>query len=58
MSLNKPNKAIGPQVRQKHNEKTNKQLVILVALSLFISMQVGTQFVAYKLHFSDELGFR
>ncbi|HAT1880045.1 TPA: type IV secretory system conjugative DNA transfer family protein [Legionella pneumophila] len=57
MSLNKPNKAIGPQVRQKHNEKTNKQLVILVALSLFISMQVGTQFVAYKLHFSDELGF-
>lgn len=33
MSLNKPNKAIGPQVRQKHNEKTNKQLVILVALA-------------------------
>ncbi|HAW6249038.1 TPA: type IV secretory system conjugative DNA transfer family protein [Legionella pneumophila] len=56
MSLVKPNKSIGPQVRQKHQDKVSKQLIILLVLSLLMSMQVGTQYVAYKLHFSDGLG--
>src|SRR5690606_37769400 len=57
MNLNKPNKSIGPQVREKRQDKSNKQLIVLVVISLFISMQIGTQFVAYKLHFSDNLGY-
>ena len=56
MSLARPNKSIGPQVRQKRPGKVNKQLILLVTLSLLISMQVGTQYVAYKLQFSDGLG--
>lgn len=56
MSLSKPNKAIGPQVRKKHHGKANKQLILLVVFSLLMSMQIGTQYVAYKLHFSDGLG--
>ncbi|HBD7093897.1 TPA: type IV secretory system conjugative DNA transfer family protein [Legionella pneumophila] len=56
MSLIKPNKAIGPQVRKKHQDKVSKQLIILVVLSLLMSMQIGTQYVAYKLHFHDGLG--
>ena len=57
MSRNKPNKAIGPQVRQKQDSKTNKQLIMLIVLSIFVSMQIGTQYVAYKLHFNSGLGF-
>lgn len=56
MSL-RPNKAIGPQVRQKRQSKTNKPLVVLVICSLLISMQIGTQFVAYQFHYVDDLGF-
>tara|TARA_R110002126_G_scaffold11644_2_gene51844 strand:- start:942 stop:2792 length:1851 start_codon:yes stop_codon:yes gene_type:complete len=48
MKLQKPNKAIGPQVRQKRHPKLNKTLMLLVVLALLISMQIGTQFVAYK----------
>lgn len=57
MNLNKPNKAIGPQVREKHQDKTSRQLIIFIVLSMLLSMQIGTQFVAYKLHFSEGLGF-
>ncbi|ABQ54180.1 TPA: TraM recognition domain-containing protein [Legionella pneumophila subsp. pneumophila] len=57
MSMSKPNKSIGPQVRKKRVEKTNKQIVFLVVLALFVSMQIGTQFVAYKLHYHQSLGF-
>lgn len=57
MSPNKPNKAIGPQVRQKKNGKLKPSLILSVVFSLFISMQVGTQFVAYKFHYVDGLGF-
>ncbi|KTD64443.1 type IV secretory system conjugative DNA transfer family protein [Legionella spiritensis] len=56
MSLMKPNKAIGPQVRQKRQDRENKQLILLVVLSLLMSMLIGTQYVAYKLHFHDGLG--
>jgi type IV secretion system protein VirD4 len=48
MSLKKPNKSIGPQVRQKRHPKLNKTLMLLIVLALLISMQIGTQFVAYK----------
>ncbi|HAU1457933.1 TPA: TraM recognition domain-containing protein [Legionella pneumophila] len=57
MSMSKPNKSIGPQVRKKRVEKTNNQIVFLVVLALLISMQIGTQFVAYKLHYHQSLGF-
>ncbi|NCT57013.1 MAG: type IV secretory system conjugative DNA transfer family protein [Legionella sp.] len=57
MSPNKPNKAIGPQVRHKKNGKLKPSLILSMVLSFFISMQVGTQFVAYKFHYVDGLGF-
>ena len=53
MNMNKPNKAIGPQVRQKHNNKANKQLIALVVIASLISMQIGTQYAAYKLYHAD-----
>ncbi len=48
--MNKPNKAIGPQVRQKPVPKLHPTLIILVIFSLLISMQIGTQYLAFKLH--------
>lgn len=57
MSVVKPNKAIGPQVRQKPASKINARLVFLVSLSILISMQIATQYVAYKLHYHESLGF-
>lgn len=57
MRASKPNKAIGPQVRQKKSSKTNKSLVLLVMCAFLISMQLGTQFLAYQFHYADELGF-
>ena len=56
MSL-RPNKAIGPQVRQKRQGKTNKLLVVLVIGALLISMQIGTQYIAYRFQYADNLGF-
>ena len=57
MSSSKPNKAIGPQVRQKNPGKLNHPLVLLVILSFLISMQIGTQFFAHQFHYADDLGF-
>jgi type IV secretion system protein VirD4 len=56
MSFNKPNKAIGSQLRKKQHSKTNKRTTLLVLLSLFISMQLATQFIAIKFHYHHNLG--
>jgi type IV secretion system protein VirD4 len=57
MTLNKPNKAIGPQVRQKPHKRFNLPLIgLAVIFSLLISMQIATQYVAYKLHYHESLG--
>ncbi|MCC5791323.1 MAG: type IV secretory system conjugative DNA transfer family protein [Legionellaceae bacterium] len=53
----KPNRSIGPQVRQKHDNKASKQLIMLVMLAFLISMQIGTQYAAYKLYHADTLNF-
>lgn len=57
MSSSKFNNAIGPQVRRSHKRNFKSQLVIPIVASILLSMQIGTQYVAYKLHFSDSLGF-
>ena len=57
MSSSKPNKAIGPQVRQKKHGKMNNSLFLLVICSFLISLQIGTQFLAYQFHYTDGLGF-
>ncbi len=56
MKLDKPNKAIGPQVRVKNN-KTNFVLIGLIVLSFIISMTIGTQYIAYKFNYHSSLGF-
>ncbi|HCX3337898.1 TPA: conjugal transfer protein TraG, partial [Legionella pneumophila] len=56
MSQNKPNKAIGPQVREKNHSKINRTLVLLVICSFLISMHIGTQFFAHQFHYADALG--
>ncbi|QDP71430.1 conjugal transfer protein TraG [Legionella israelensis] len=53
----KPNRSIGPQVRQKPENKASKQLIMLVMLAFLISMQIGTQYAAYKLYHADTLNF-
>lgn len=57
MSSNKPNKSIGPQVRQKTLSKTRKKLICLVLCCFLASMEVGTQFIAYQFHYAQGLGF-
>ncbi|CZP95827.1 Conjugal transfer protein traG [Legionella pneumophila] len=57
MTLNKPNKAIGPQVRQKPNQRFNLSLIGLALLSVIVSLQIGTQYLAWKFHYHESLGF-
>ena len=57
MTLNKPNKAIGPQVRQKPNQRFNLPLIGLALLSVIVSLQIGTQYLAWKFHYFEGLGF-
>jgi type IV secretion system protein VirD4 len=57
MNLTKPNKSIGPQVRQKQDNKTNIRLIGMIILGFLISLEIGTQYVAYKFHYHDSLGF-
>ncbi|MFO3582127.1 type IV secretory system conjugative DNA transfer family protein [Legionella pneumophila serogroup 1] len=56
MSTQKPNKAIGPQVREKSSGSMSHALVVAVLCSGLISMQIGTQFLAYQFHYADPLG--
>ncbi|HHU0103077.1 TPA: type IV secretory system conjugative DNA transfer family protein [Legionella pneumophila] len=56
MSTQKPNKAIGPQVREKPSGSMSHALVVAVLCSGLISMQIGTQFLAYQFHYADPLG--
>ncbi|HEI6745938.1 TPA: type IV secretory system conjugative DNA transfer family protein [Legionella pneumophila] len=56
MKQSKPNKAIGPQVRQKPTSNFNIRLIMLVMCSFLISMQIGTQFLANRFHYADALG--
>ncbi len=56
MRLRKPNKAIGPQVRQKRDKTVNTPLIAAVIFSLLISMQIATQYVAYQFHYHESLG--
>ncbi|HAT1811113.1 TPA: type IV secretory system conjugative DNA transfer family protein [Legionella pneumophila] len=56
MSTQKPNKAIGPQVREKPSGSISHALVVAVLCSGLISMQIGTQFLAYQFHYADPLG--
>ncbi len=56
MSHSKPNNAIGPQVRQKKSGRLNTSLVALVIGAFLISMQIGTQFLAYQFHYAEGLG--
>ncbi|HHF7372286.1 TPA: type IV secretory system conjugative DNA transfer family protein [Legionella anisa] len=57
MRNRKPNKAIGPQVRQKPTGNLNIRLIMLVMCAFLISMQIGTQFLAHQFHYADVLGF-
>lgn len=57
MTLNKPNKAIGPQVRQKPSQRFNLPLIGLALLSVIVSLQIGTQYLAWKFHYHENLGF-
>lgn len=57
MSSFRPNKAIGPQVRQKRQPKKNKSHIFLVVCSFLFSMQIGTQFIAHQFHYASNLGF-
>lgn len=56
MNSDKPNNAIGPQVRQKRAGKINAYLFLLIVSSVLVSMQIGTQFFAYQFNYSDGLG--
>ncbi|HCJ4394760.1 TPA: type IV secretory system conjugative DNA transfer family protein [Legionella pneumophila] len=56
MSHSKPKNAIGPQVRQKKSGRLNTSLVALVIGAFLISMQIGTQFLAYQFHYAEGLG--
>lgn len=51
-----PNKAIGPQVRQRPHMRFNLPLIGLALLSLIVSLQIGTQYLAYKFHYHESLG--
>lgn len=51
-----PNKAIGPQVRQRPHKRFNLPLIGLALLSLIVSLQIGTQYLAYKFHYHESLG--
>ncbi|HBP6867968.1 TPA: type IV secretory system conjugative DNA transfer family protein [Legionella pneumophila] len=57
MTVNKPNKAIGPQVRQKLPKRFNLTLIGLTLFSVMASLQIGTQYLAYKFHYHENLGF-
>ncbi|WP_412758150.1 type IV secretory system conjugative DNA transfer family protein [Legionella bozemanae] len=57
MNLNKPNKSIGPQIRQKPDNKTTRRLISMTLLGFLISLEIGTQYVAYKFHYHASLGF-
>ncbi|HIF0226156.1 TPA: type IV secretory system conjugative DNA transfer family protein [Legionella anisa] len=57
MNLNKPNKSIGPQVRQKQDNKRSIRLIGMIILGFLISLEIGTQYVAYKFHYHNSLGF-
>lgn len=57
MSFSKLNKAIGPQVRQKPHNQMNLFIALWVFVCLLISMQIATQYAAYKLHYHASLGF-
>ncbi|MDI9818641.1 MULTISPECIES: type IV secretory system conjugative DNA transfer family protein [unclassified Legionella] len=56
MNHSKPDKAIGPQVRQKKSGRFNTSLVVLVIGAFLMSMQIGTQFLAYQFHYAEGLG--
>lgn len=56
MQSNHSNKSIGPQVRKKPDFNHQKRLIGLFFLSLILSMQVGTQYIAYKFNYHDSLG--
>lgn len=57
MNLSKPNKSIGPQVRQKQDNKRIIYLIGMIILGFLISLEIGTQYVAYKFHYHNSLGF-
>ena len=57
MNLSKPNKSIGPQVRQKQNNKRTIRFISMTLLGFLISLEIGTQYVAYKFHYHASLGF-
>ncbi|KTD42987.1 conjugal transfer protein TraG [Legionella parisiensis] len=57
MNLSKPNKSIGPQVRKKQDNKTTIRLISMTLLGFLISLEIGTQYVAYKFHYHASLGF-
>lgn len=58
MTSKNMNNSIGPQVRkQKENPASKYLMVLMVCGALLISLQVATQFMAYKLHYHPALGF-
>ena len=57
MNLSKLNKSIGPQVRKKQDNKTTIRLISMTLLGFLISLEIGTQYVAYKFHYHASLGF-
>lgn len=52
----KNNNAIGPLAKQTSQVKKNQYMLVLVLGSVLISMQLATQFMAYKFHYSPLLG--
>lgn len=49
------NNAIGPQIRKK-NTKKNHKMKLVALISLFLGLQVSTQFFAYLFHYDPLLG--
>ena len=57
MRSEKRNNAIGPQVREKKQNTDKLSMVLFVGIACLISLQIATQFVAYKFTYHPSLGF-
>jgi type IV secretion system protein VirD4 len=50
------NNAVGPQIRARQQVKFKKGPLLLVLLALLMSLQGGTQFLAYQFNYHESLG--
>lgn len=52
----KENNSIGPLVKQKASPSQRRYLFLFVLGAVLVSMQLATQFLAYKFHYAPQLG--